>query len=195
MRQKSARSKGITITMTSNRVMFDDYGFPVFEDNSFPLAYLITFRIFGTWLHGDERLSVKRDGWNIYGTPRLESNERLEQWMAEEMKQAPFILTEKMREVVDRAIRSVSDRRGYLIKALNVRSNHAHVVVSHASKPERIADSLKAEATKMLREFGLVEQNMQIWSRGRSRRYFMETKTCGCGNRIYVVRTGRLCVA
>ena len=31
-----------------------------FDDNEFPLAYLITFRCYGTWLHGDERGSYRR---------------------------------------------------------------------------------------------------------------------------------------
>jgi len=42
-------------------MMFDDHGFEIFENNQFPLAYLITFRTFGTWLHGDERSSTRRN--------------------------------------------------------------------------------------------------------------------------------------
>ncbi|MGH9840991.1 MAG: hypothetical protein ACREEM_19730 [Blastocatellia bacterium] len=41
-----------------------------FSDSRIPLAYLITFRCYGTWLHGDERGSVDRDH-NIYRTPFL----------------------------------------------------------------------------------------------------------------------------
>ena len=33
--------------------MLDEYGFELYEENEFPLAYLLTFRTFGTWLHGD----------------------------------------------------------------------------------------------------------------------------------------------
>ena len=36
-----------------------------------PLAYLITIRTFGTWLHGDPRGSVDRHGRNVYGTKRI----------------------------------------------------------------------------------------------------------------------------
>src|SRR5256886_8163861 len=32
-----------------------------FDDNEFPLVYLITFRCYGTWLHGDERGSYRRN--------------------------------------------------------------------------------------------------------------------------------------
>src|SRR5712691_1996686 len=31
-----------------------------FDDNEFPQAYLITFRCYGTWSHGDERGSMRR---------------------------------------------------------------------------------------------------------------------------------------
>ena len=35
-----------------------------------PLGYLITFRAYGTWLHGDRRRSVDRFH-NQYGTPDI----------------------------------------------------------------------------------------------------------------------------
>lgn len=162
--------------MISKRERTDEYGFEGFEENTFPLGYLLTFRTYGTWLHGDERKSVKRDGWNIYGTSRIDSNERLENWMREEMKHEPFILTHLMRKTVDEAVRELCRRRGFGLNAVNVRTNHAHVVVSAAQEPERIADALKANATKMLREVGLVTRETRIWSRGRSRRYLWKPR-------------------
>lgn len=30
-----------------------------FDDNEFPQAYLITFRCYATWLHGDDRGSMR----------------------------------------------------------------------------------------------------------------------------------------
>jgi hypothetical protein len=65
----------------------DEYGYEVWDENTFPLAYLITFRTFGTWLHGDGRTSVKRDGWNRYGHHRYPPNETLHRWMTDEMEQ------------------------------------------------------------------------------------------------------------
>src|SRR5262249_37702265 len=142
--------------MISKRDMVDEYGFDVFEENVFSLAYLITFRTFGTWLHGDERGSVKRDGLNKYGTMRIETNSPFETWARDEMKQGAVILNDRMRVVVDSAIREVCERRGFGLAALNVRTNHVHVVISGAMKPERIADAMKANATKMLRNHGLI---------------------------------------
>jgi len=154
----------------------DEDGFEVWDENTFPLAYLLTFRTFGTWLHGDERTSVRRDGWNIYGAPRIQPNERLEKWMIEEMRQPLFILNEDMRGTVDRAIKETCAERGFGLKAANVRSNHAHVVLSAARKPERIIDALKARGTKLLRENGLVDADTRVWSRGGSRRYLWKPR-------------------
>lgn len=153
------------------RDQIDDYGYPVWDDNSFPLAYLLTFRTFGTWLHGDERTSVKRDGWNRYGHPRYKANETLEGWMRNEMSHDAIILNDSMRQVVDKAIRELCEQRGYGMRALTVRTNHAHAVVSAAAKPERIADAMKAVSTKALRVGGFVANDVKVWSRGRSRRY------------------------
>ena len=156
--------------------MRPEYGFEVYEENAFPLAYLITFRTFGTWLHGDSRGSVKRDGLNRYGTMRIETNPHFETWARDEMRQGIITLNDTMRVVVDSAIRDACERRGFGLPALNVRTNHAHVVVSAALKPERIADALKANATRMLRNHGLVAADQKVWSRGRSRRYLWKPR-------------------
>jgi hypothetical protein len=53
------------------------------DDNALPLAYLITFRTYGTWLHGDERYSMDRHGKNIYGTPKVLPSKNLNRMMDE----------------------------------------------------------------------------------------------------------------
>jgi trehalose/maltose transport system substrate-binding protein len=42
-----------------------------FQDRSVALAYLITFRCYGTWLHGDIRGSVDRRYFNRFGTEKI----------------------------------------------------------------------------------------------------------------------------
>ena len=96
--------------------------------------------------------------------------------MLEEMRQPPFILTSDMRIVVEESAIHLCFRRGWTMKAVNARSNHAHAVISAPRKPERIVDALKAGATKALREGGLVGQDVKIWSRGRSRRYLWKPR-------------------
>ena len=68
-----------------------------FERTDFPTAYLITIRSYGTWLHGDERLSVDRRGHNLYGTPRRAVNTKLEAVMKQNMKRDAILLNDKQR--------------------------------------------------------------------------------------------------
>src|SRR6267378_5992780 len=110
--------------------MLDEYGFEIYEENEFPLAYLITIRTFGTWLHGDERHSVDRHGRNIYGTPDIHPNQKLEEIMRSELKQPPVVLNESQRRAVESAIRELCEKRKYFLQAINARTNHAHAVVS-----------------------------------------------------------------
>jgi REP element-mobilizing transposase RayT len=157
-------------------IMLDDYGFEIYEENQFPLAYLITIRTFGTWLHGDERNSVDRHGKNIYGTVDIAPNQNLKEIMQSELKQPAIILNELQRRIVENAITELCEQRKYYLQAINVRTNHAHAVVSAQMKPERIADAFKAFATKKLREENLVNKELKIWSRGRSRRYLWKPR-------------------
>ncbi len=154
----------------------DEYGFEKFEHNEFPLAYLITFRTYGTWLHGDERHSVDRHDKNIYGTPKISPNENLDEMMKDNLKGDAVELTSDQRRIIESAIKDLCDERSYHLQAINVRSNHVHVVVSVAKKPERIADAFKAFATKRLREEGLIDKSVKVWSRGRSRRYLWKPR-------------------
>ena len=185
--QKPARSKGVLLgerkgTLTScvfrqiNEIMLDDYGFEIYEENQFPLAYLITIRTFGTWLHGDERNSVDRHGKNIYGTVGIAPNQKLKEIMQSELKQPAIILNELQRSSVESAITELCEQRKYYLQAINVQTNHAHAVVSAQMKPERIADAFKAFATKKLREENLVNNELKIWSRGRSRRFLWKPR-------------------
>ena len=141
------------------------------DDNEFPLGYLITIRTYGTWLHGDERGSVDRHGKNIYGTSRISQNDNLQNLMNKEMRAEPFILNREQIIIVDAEIREVCIRRNYLLRALNVRTNHLHAVVSARKEPELIANAFKSNATRSLRENNLVSAETNVWSRGRSRRY------------------------
>lgn len=145
------------------------------DESDYPLAYLITVRTYGTWLHGDDRFSVDaRSEQNIYGTPKLMPNPGLEARMRANMSSPPVTLSKAQRTVVHTAIEEVCDHRRYGLHAVNVRSNHSHVVVSAQMKPEPIADAFKAYATRKLCEQGLCDGIARIWSRGRSRRYLWE---------------------
>jgi REP element-mobilizing transposase RayT len=146
------------------------------DENVFPLAYLITIRTYGTWLHGDKRSSVDIHGKNIYGTPDITANKNLEMLMRENMRQRRVILNKEQRNIVEEAIKEVCDYRKYDLQALNVRSNHIHAVVSAQVKPEVIADAFKKYATRKLRDEKIISKEISLWSRGRSRRYLWKPR-------------------
>lgn len=146
-----------------------------YDDNEFPLAYLNSFRTYGTWLHGDERRSTSRKG-NKYGTPRIKPKPRLERAEAKQLKHPPIKLNRRQRPVVERAIREVCANRGYWLQAINVRTNHVHTVVSAQSKPEPILVAFQAYATRKLRREGLLSSNVKLWARHGSTPYLWKER-------------------
>lgn len=90
---------------------------------------------------------------------------------ASQLKSETFLLRGRERKVVEEAIREVCDVRGYGLFAVNVRTNHAHSVVSNSDKPERLMNSFKAYSTKALRTAGLLAADARAWSRHGSTRY------------------------
>ena len=148
------------------------------DDSEYPLAYLITIRTFGTWLHGDERRSVDTQSrYNVYGAAKRPADPGLEERMRENMHAQPFILDQTQRSIVDAAIREVCTHRDFALHALNVRSNHSHTVVAAACKPEPVANAFKSYATRALRQEGLIGAEVRVWSRGRSRRYLWDDRS------------------
>lgn len=156
--------------------MLDEYGYEVYEQQTFPLAYLLTFRTFGTWLHGDERESFQRLRKSGPRSTRIEENVPLAERMAESMKQEPTVLSTVQRGFVDAAIREVCGFRGYGLKAANVRSNHAHAVINAERKPEKIVNDLKAYSTRRLRLEAEFTADQKVWSRGASTRYLWKPR-------------------
>jgi REP element-mobilizing transposase RayT len=142
-----------------------------FNNRSIAKGYLITFRCYGTWLHGDERGSMDRRFYNTYGTPNIPADPKRERRKSTQLKTQPFTLGAHERRVVEEAIREVCIHRSYVLYALNVRTNHVHLVVSNSGEPERMMDSFKAYSTRALRSAGLIGADERPWSRHGSTRY------------------------
>jgi REP element-mobilizing transposase RayT len=138
--------------------------------DGYPLGYFITFRCYGTWLHGDARGSVDLNH-NTPGEPLVEPDRRLEQTRMSQLKQSPVTLNEPCRVVVDRTIHEVCEHRDWELHACNVRSNHVHVVVSAESSPEKVMNALKSWSTRRLRETKLIGPHTKPWSRHGSTKY------------------------
>ncbi len=141
-----------------------------FDDNDFPLAYLITFRCYGTWLHGDSRGSMDRRR-NVYGTARISPNLPLERSDSSQRKHAFDSMNARQRLAVENAIREVCEHRRYLLRSINVRTNHVHCVVSAMCKPEPILNAFKSYSTRALREAGLISDGVKPWARHGSTVY------------------------
>lgn len=94
-----------------------------------PIAYLITFITYGTWLHGDKRGSVDKEH-NRYSSAFVKPNSGLNRKEEIALKNPPFVLGQSQREAVLKAILRVCKFRGWFAHAVHVRSSHVHVVVS-----------------------------------------------------------------
>ena len=141
------------------------------SENGFPLAYLITMRSYGTWLHGDENGSVDRHGFNTFGTPRMPESSILLDFMRQEMKGDAVLFDKSARLYILEAVKEVCDFRGYELLAVNIRTNHLHAVVAANVKPEKIANEFKSYATRRLRKHNLIGKEQSVWARGLSRKY------------------------
>ncbi len=142
-----------------------------FQERSVAKGYLITFRCYGTWLHGDERGSVDRRYYNRIGSPKIKPDIEKVNRKTNLMMAKAFLLGSRERLIVENAIREVCVFRDYHLFAINVRTNHVHVTTGNSGKPERIMDSFKAYATKALRNASLLAADARAWSRHGSTKY------------------------
>jgi REP element-mobilizing transposase RayT len=143
----------------------------MWNDTDIPLAYFITFRSYGTWLHGDVRGSTNRSH-NVYGTPKLQHDPTRKNYVKAILKRPPVLLDAARRRSVERAVRETCEKRGWTLIAINVRTNHVHCVVSiGAGKPEAALNAFKANATRQMREDGCWVATETPWAEKGSRRY------------------------
>ena len=133
-------------------------------------ACFLTFRTYGSWLHGDPRGSQDRYR-NVYGTPLIPPT--LE-WQTEEYKRLlhpPLTLDGQIRQVIHDAIVDKCRYRQWLLHALNVRTRHVHVVLTCPCSPKRALDDIKTWCTRQLRVAGLVSSKQRLWARHGSTVY------------------------
>lgn len=138
-----------------------------------PVGYLITFRTYGTWLHGDERGSVDRDH-RCYGGDFVPPNQA---WLRESvsvLKQQTFQLDSASRDCIERTILEVCTHKTWTLHAKNARTEHVHLVVSAPLPPEPIMNSLKSWCTRRLRESGLIAADVKPWSHHGSTVYLWD---------------------
>jgi REP element-mobilizing transposase RayT len=135
-----------------------------------PLAYLLTWTCYGTWLHGDARGSVDAEH-NAPGAPFAPPKPLRQAVREKQMRRGACRLSETARGVVNNTIVDHCELRGWTLHAASVRSNHVHVVVSCDVAPNSAMSQLKAWATRRVRENGYRGADEPVWAEGGSRRY------------------------
>ncbi|MBU2457409.1 MAG: transposase [Planctomycetes bacterium] len=156
---------------------------------NYPLAYLITFTTYGTWLHGDKRGSVDRNH-NEYGSNFLPKKREFEQQDCKLLKNDGVLLDEKCRNIVLNAIISQCDFRNWFAYAVHVRSNHIHIVVSALEKPEKIMTILKSYSTRNLRASGI--NKLRFWTTHGSTKYLWTKEKLDAAIQYVRDRQGRM---
>ncbi len=140
------------------------------KSDVYPLAYFITIRAYGTWLHGDERLSVTRKN-NQYGAPKIKRNVRFEKQMMNELKYLPVHFDTVKRDIIKTAFENTCQHLRWRIYALHVRTNHVHVVLQADQHANDVMRILKTNATILLRKKSDIEKDRKVWSRHGSTKY------------------------
>jgi len=131
-------------------------------DSNEPLAWLITWRSYGTWLPGDPRGYVRR------GVPgRQPPAPSVHARARSRMKHPPLVLTDDMRGVILQSLRDTAHARDWPLFAANVLVCHVHIAVTAPGREgRRVRDRFKANATIALREEGLIDRGRTVWARG-----------------------------
>lgn len=146
-----------------------------FQDRSTPVGYLITFRCYGTWLHGDERGSVDRHH-RAFGTSGVQPSKLRRQHDRDLLKQPPVNLNSRQRPIVESSIHETCTIRGWNLWTVNVRTNHIHAVITANKKPDAVMSALKANATRAMREAGVWRSELSPWEFRGSKKYLWDEK-------------------
>jgi REP element-mobilizing transposase RayT len=129
--------------------------------NNHPIAYFITWTVYGTFLQGDER------GWTKRRRGEQRPQPRLAQWRQERLKYPIILLDHDQRHAVEDVIDEHCNHRGWKLWARSCRSNHVHVVVSASEySGKTVRDQLKANGTRVLRESWTVFCDRPVWTVG-----------------------------
>lgn len=136
-----------------------------------PLAYFISWTTKGTWLHGDDRGWVERGKTGIQAPDPDRRRRELRT-----MEVDPVFLEPSMRDIAADTIRAHCDIRRWRLHALNVRSNHIHVVVTAAGMtPETVMEQFKAWCSRRLND--ATGERLKWWTPHGSTRWINDEKS------------------
>ena len=118
-----------------------------------PVAFMLTWTTYGTWLPGDER------GWSDYGIGFQFPDPIIKLEAQARMTEDACILDDEQRRLVEKTIADHCRIRGWQLHAVNCRTNHVHVVVSSDRDPKEVRDQFKAWGTRKLKELERKRKN------------------------------------
>ncbi|MBQ9812366.1 MAG: transposase [Thermoguttaceae bacterium] len=126
--------------------------------------WFVTFSTFGSWLPGDERGSHRWNG------DAIKPNRALQSFVQIGMRREPVrLINASERQCAFQAIVESCKKRGWSLGALNVRTEHVHMLVytELEEESETIAQAVKSKATQRLRRyFERFKADEPVWSRG-----------------------------
>jgi hypothetical protein len=126
-----------------------------------PLAYFITWTVYGTHLQGAST------GWKKVGSGEQLPQPQLEQWRHERLNHPIVLLDADQRTAVETEVQRHSQHRGWKLWACQARSNHVHTVITASLVSGRVVrDQLKANCTRGLRERWTVFRDRPVWTQG-----------------------------
>lgn len=126
-----------------------------------PLAYFITWTVYGSLLQGDDR------GWRKRRKGQQPPQPLLAQWHRERLNHEVLLLESDQRVCIEREIERLASFREWKVWAKSARTNHVHVVVTasqHSGKTVR--DQIKANCTRVLREEWSQFADRPVWTVG-----------------------------
>jgi REP element-mobilizing transposase RayT len=137
----------------------------------YPQAYHITFGVYLARPPGSAKPHVDRDH-NEYQGPLAPTDSEREAGSRENAGDTEVSLNLEQRKVVEAAIREVAKRYGWIIHAIAIQNDHAHVVISAPRAGDQLREAIKAVASKWLnKQFG----KRRWWAEGGSDRYLWES--------------------
>ena len=112
-----------------------------------PIAFFLTLSTYGCWLPGDPRGWIEyRHGWRLPDSSIfLEARAK--------MTEDACVLSPQERGIVAAQVAETCAYRGWILHAVNCRSNHMHLVVgAYNTNPRKIRADIKAWCTRRLKE-------------------------------------------
>jgi REP element-mobilizing transposase RayT len=124
-----------------------------------PLAYFITWTVYGTFLQGDVRGWWKKQSGHQLHQPLLY------RWHSERLTHPVLLLNDAERSIVETAIEDHCLHRGWKKWSSSARTNHVHAVITaNEYDGNKVRDQLKANATRKLRQYFPRWVNRPAWT-------------------------------